>query len=69
MTRADHSRNAAYILRRTDLARESRSVDICTSPNECLDYLFITTRRCSVKGEDASKYRVDGLALANGKLN
>lgn len=69
MTGADHGRNAAYILRRTDLAGESRCVYICTSQNECLDDLFISTRRCSVEGEDASKYGVDGLALVDGKLN
>lgn len=69
MTRADHGRNATYILGRSDLARESRSVDICTSQNECLDHLFTSTRRCSVKGEDASKYGVDRLALINGILD
>ena len=66
MARTDHSRNAAYVLGRSDLAGESRSVDICASQD---DYLFISTRRCSVKGKDTSKNRVDGLALANGILN
>jgi hypothetical protein len=69
MTRADHGRNATYILGRTDFAGEPRSVDICTSQDECLDNLVIPTRRRSVQGEDASKNRVDGLALANGILN
>jgi hypothetical protein len=69
VTGADHRCNAAYILGRPGLARESWSVDVCTSDDERVDYLFISTRRGSVKGEDTSKNGVDGLALVNGILN
>jgi len=69
VTRAHHGCNAAYILGRPILAGESWSVDICTSQDECLDDLLISTRRRCVKGQDAGKNRVDRLALVDSVLN